>query len=87
MGAEKQKDPRVLAMEFILADAEGNTEKAQAVLNYVIVEDETVVPFIVALARMTAEVLQNAVGDDWTSQMNVAILSLEVAETIGDLDE
>jgi hypothetical protein len=85
MTDKKKTDPRILAGEFVLADADGDAAKAQAVLNRVKNGEVATMEFIIALARGAAEVLQLAVGDEWRDVLRGALLRMEIQAVSDEL--
>lgn len=81
---QKKTDPRLLAGEFVLADADGDAVKSQAVLERVRSGEVSTVQFMVALARMAAEFLHLAAGDGWRDDLNAALLALSVGGDRGE---
>ncbi len=77
---EKRTDPRLLAGEFVLADADGDAVKAQAVLERVRSGEVSTVRFMVALARMAAEFMQIAAGERRRDELNAALLAISVED-------
>lgn len=73
-------DARILAGAFVLADADGDGVKAQEILGRVSSGEVTTVEFIVALARLSGELLQMLAGDGWRDELNQALLALDMEE-------
>lgn len=85
MGAEKA-DPRILAGEFVLADADGDGAKAGAILARVQRGEIGSMQFILALTALAAESLQLAFGEAWRDRLNESLLGLSVEEVARDVD-
>ncbi len=86
MSAQKT-DPRILAGEFVLADADGDAVKAQAVLDRVRSGEVTTAVFIATLARMAAEMLEVVAGDRWRDDLRTALLAIDVQEVSDGLGD
>lgn len=86
MGAQKV-DARILAGEFVLADADGDEAKAQAVLARVSVGEVTAVEFIVALSRTVSQLAQAVAGDRWRDDLRMSLNAMDVEEVAGDVEQ
>lgn len=75
---EEKIDPRIWALTFILADAEGDTELGNKLLDQLRKENPAPVAAIVALARIAAESLQIYAGDAWEDALKLAVMGLAV---------
>ncbi|MFS0912807.1 hypothetical protein AB3M89_13550 [Microbacterium sp. 179-I 3D2 NHS] len=87
MMTDQTTDPRILAGEFVLADADGDTVKAQTVLARVGAGEVTTVAFLTALSRMAAEMLQAVAGDHWRDDLRTALLAIDVEAVTRNVDE